>query len=685
MLRIPFLFVTSLLFLLLASIRPQALSASPSSPNWHENSFFGIHYDFHASATQRDIGAELTPQLLKERLLRVRPDWIHADCKGVYGYTSWPTKIGSTAPGLAKDMLRIFRQVTRELGIRLGVHYCALWDERALELNPDWSRVDAKGKRDRKAICLLSDYDEKLMIPQMLEVIDTYDVDGFWVDADNWWARPCWCKRCKAEFQRRKGLNAIPTVKGQAHWQDWLAFHRDLLVEHVTKYTKAIHSRKSTCMVTSNWMYCAWQPDGVKAPIDYLSGDTAPQHLVGSWTADGAALEGRVFDSRNMSWDLMPWIFDKSGRMDENPPFVTRPAVHLKQEVAEIVALGGAVMVYEQPQSNGWLTGWHHDTLAEVAEFARERKDACFKSKTVPQAAILHLADHFYSENEPLFNFGDAFQPVLGAFHALLETHHSTDVLLQDEALKRLNEYKLVVVPEQTRLNPALLQVLETFARSGGYVLISGERIARDYPDLVGASPHGEVLKEPIYLPVTGRAVAVSAPWQPVTPSPETDTLTYRLNEQDPEKNRTDQAVVTKRRLGKGAIVAVHGQVFRDYARGHYPLLRQFIAGIVNGLPIPWQVTVEAPPNLELVLRQKENKLLINLINRGAGEALSPTRVMAEQLPPVENVTVRVRQDQRPKSVSLVPANMEVEWEHADGVITIKVPRVEIHRVLMID
>jgi hypothetical protein len=161
--------------------------------------------------------------------------------------------------------------------------------------------------------------------------------------------------------------------------------------------------------------------------------------------------------------------------------------------------------------------------------------------------------------------------------------------------------------------------------------------------------------------------------------------LTYRLDEQDPEKNRTDEVVVTKRNVGQGAVVAIHGQVFRDYSRGHYPLLRQFIAQIINGLAVPWRVTTDGPPRLELVLRQKEEKLLVNLINRGAGEALSPTRVMAEELPPVEDVVVRVRHDQRPKSVSVVPANMTIDWTYANGMVTIQVPRVEIHRVLVID
>ena len=66
----------------------------------------------------------------------------------------------------------------------------------------------------------------------------------------------------------------------------------------------------------------------------------------------------------------MPWIF--------------KPALHLEQEVSEVVALGGAVMVYENPQRSGWLTGWHNEALAEVAAYCRARQSVCFKSKTVP-------------------------------------------------------------------------------------------------------------------------------------------------------------------------------------------------------------------------------------------------------------------------------------------------------------
>jgi hypothetical protein len=652
--------------------------APGASFNWHQNAFFGIHYDLHANAQDTELGRELTAEHLRERLLRTRPDWVQTDCKGHPGYTSWPTTVGSTSPGVVKDSLRIYRDVTRDLGIKLGVHYSGVWDARAVELHPDWARVDPTGQRDARITCRLHEYDEQLMIPQMLEIIDKYDVDGFWVDGENWAALPCWCDRCRAEFTRRTGIREIPTKKEQPHWDEWLAFHRDLFVEHVTKYTQAIHARKPGCLVVSNWMYTMREPEAVRAPVDYLSGDFSP-----TWGGDVAAIEGRLMDARQMSWDLMAWGFAKAG--GEDHPWVFKPALHLEQEVSEVVALGGAVMIYENPQRSGWLTGWHNEIMAEVGDFCRARKKACFHSVTVPQAAVLHLPEHYYAHNQPLFNFADAVEPVQGALQALLETHHSTDVLTEDAALRRMNAYKLVVVPGETRLNEQVLLALQEFARAGGMVLLSGERVTRDYSALVGASPRGEALTERIYLPLGKRAVPVGPGWQPVMPSPGAEVVTYRLNEQEPEKDVTDQALVTKRRLGKGAIIAVHGPIFRDYFRGHDPSLREFVGQLVDGMGIAWAATVEGPPHLEMILRQKDGKLLVNLINRGSGETLGPSRVMVEELPPIQNVVVRLRRDRPPKSVTVVPADMKIHWSYQKGQVIVDVPRVDIHRVLVVE
>ncbi len=647
--------------------------------NWHEDVFFGIHYDLHANEKDTELGREVTPELLRERWELTRPDWVQCDCKGHPGYTSWPTEVGSTSPGVVKDALRIHRDVTRELGIKLGMHYSGVIDNRAIELHPEWACINAKGEANPRSTCRLSRYVDELLIPQMLELIEKYDVDGFWVDGENWGSPPCWCDRCRNEFARRTGVTDVPTEAGQPHWAEWLAFQRDVFTEYVNRYADAVHARKPDCLVCSNWMYTVRQPEPVTAHVDYLSGDYTP-----NFGAYRAALEARLLDSRQMTWDLMVWGFTRNYAASPSP-WAMKPALHLCQEVAEVLALGGAVMVYVKPQRSGWLNGWEHEIVADVADFCRARKEVCFKSRPVPEAAVLHLASHYYTCNSPLFNYGSAVQSVEGALHALLENHISTDLLTADAARRQLGGYKLVVVPGQAPLPPETAGALEEFAAAGGHVLLSGVELAGAHPELVGADPAGEPLDVPIAVPVGREAAELAPAWQAVTPRTGVGALVQRLSGLDPAKDAPLGVVVTRRRIGAGSIIAIHGALFRDYFHTHFPLIRRLVGDIIAALDIPWDVVLEGPARLELVARRKNGRLMLNLINRGAGEMLYESRTIVTELPPVENIVLRVRLPAPPERVTLAPSGKALEWRFADGTAVISVPRVEIHDIVVIE
>jgi hypothetical protein len=85
-----------------------------TNKNWWNNLFFGLHYDLHATVKDTQLGAELTHTHLRERLGKVKPDFVQCDCKGHPGYASYPTKIGTPAPGIVCNALRIHRNVTRD-------------------------------------------------------------------------------------------------------------------------------------------------------------------------------------------------------------------------------------------------------------------------------------------------------------------------------------------------------------------------------------------------------------------------------------------------------------------------------------------------------------------------------------------------------------------------------------------
>ena len=653
---------------------------------WHDNAFFGMHYDLHASRYDTELGSALTEEHLRDRMQQIKPDWIHCDCKGHPGWTSWPTDIGSTSPGVVKDALKIHRTVTKEMGIKLGMHYSGVIDERATALHPEWLQIEANGLPNTRGItCRQSGYLTELMIPQMLELVEKYDVDGFWVDGENWGSKPCWCNRCIKAFREKTSIKVVPRKPEDETWHDWLAFHRQQFVDHVTAYANAIHEKKPECAVCSNWMYTVRQPEPISAPVDYLSGD-----YTYDWGSYRAALEGRMLDGRGRSWDLMVWGFSIvfAPGHEAQGIYQSKNAVHLKQEVAEVIALGGGLMIYVQPERNGRLVGWQHDVYAEVGDFARERKELCFKTASASEAAVLHPASSYYRHNDPLFNYGRTISPVEGALHALLENHFSTDLITEESMPADTEKYRLIVVPEREHLGAELVAQLRGYVAAGGHIVMSGSHLCTDYPELVGASFDDEFNRgrdDRFFALASGsESVAYAGSWCAVKPGELTEVLRYRLNSREPDDRDESWPAITRRTVGKGTVTAIHGPFFWNYSLRHYPGVRRLLRELIDGLDIDWKISLKAGPEIELIARKRKRRLLINLLNRGAGETLMPERVMIESLPPARDVSVKVQLAGEPARVLRQPGNQDAAWQFEAGVLTIDVHEVPIHEILEI-
>ncbi len=125
------------------------------------------------------------------------------------------------------------------------------------------------------------------------------------------------------------------------------------------------------------------QPEPITVDVDYLSGDFPAPYGV-----EEACFEARFLASRGKPWDLMAWSFMHPWDFGFGSVMKTVP--HLCQELSEVLSQGGSVFIYDTPKRSGRLVEWHTDLLAQVADFCRERKNWCFKTKTLPQIAVLH-------------------------------------------------------------------------------------------------------------------------------------------------------------------------------------------------------------------------------------------------------------------------------------------------------
>ena len=105
--------------------------------------FVGVHFDFHSNQTADGIGEKLDGEEIRAFIKEVRPDFLQCDVKGHGGYSSYPTKIGYATPNIKKDILRIWRDVTKEENVAIFALYSGILDAIQADLHPDW-RVENK-------------------------------------------------------------------------------------------------------------------------------------------------------------------------------------------------------------------------------------------------------------------------------------------------------------------------------------------------------------------------------------------------------------------------------------------------------------------------------------------------------------------------------------------------------------
>ena len=81
--------------------------------NKRAGAYWGLHFDFHATETNKDIGLRTDAHRLGEFLDAAKPDYIQVDTKGHPGYSTYLTKAGDAAPGMVVDHLKIMTRISR--------------------------------------------------------------------------------------------------------------------------------------------------------------------------------------------------------------------------------------------------------------------------------------------------------------------------------------------------------------------------------------------------------------------------------------------------------------------------------------------------------------------------------------------------------------------------------------------
>ena len=77
--------------------------------------------------------------------------------------------------------------------------------------------------------------------------------------------------------------------------------------------------------------------------------------------------------------------------------------------------------------------------------------------------------------------------------------------------------------------------------------------------------------------------------------------------------------------------------------------------------------------------------MIVHLVNFHGNRPLHNGHVWSEKVLPVHDVTLELAAASRPARVRLEPGGTEPQWSHAEGILRVSIPKVHIHRAVVVD
>ena len=627
--------------------------------------FFGLHFDFHAGADCVEVGKNVTPEMVREIIETLKPDYIQCDCKGHAGYSSYRTKTGAPAPGFVRDQLKIWRDVTEQYGIPLTVHYSGVWDTKAVELHPEWAAVNEDGSQNKNMTSTFKGYADGLLIPQLTELALDYKIDAAWVDGECWATVPDFDGEVTAAFEKESGQKLTKGGDGKydrqsKEYRGFLDFCRKRFFEYLSHYTDEVHAKAPDFEIASNWAFSSHIPKPVCANVDYLSGDFTPLD-----SYNGARFEARVLCEQGMPWDLMAWGFFH----DFTPKNVhsIKGAAALCREAAGVIATGGGFQIYNTQNRDGSVRLWEVSELAETAKFVREREP--FLKGAVPFSDIGVLYSDFDMKNrcDTLFYPGGN-ENVKGAVKAVLDSSR-TCAILMDHMLtgEYLKEKNMIIVPELRYISDEIKAKLLEYAADGGNIIISGHECCALFGDVLkNTEISGETKERPISVPYKSRFVNQYA--------------------KAPDA-ASGGAYIKKIKYKNGNIAAIYYNIFEVYHNAPDFYARNMLSGLIGELGGGGFIEYRGPGAVDIVTAKKDGKLLVSLINTNG--IYSESRLRAyDEIPPLcgADIEITVKAEKEPSEVRLQPEDKvpEYTYDPISKKLTVKPGSLHIHSIIAI-
>ena len=535
--------------------------------------------------------------------------------------------------------------------------------------------MNADGTRDTRISSPFGPYVDRLLIPQLRELVDVYGIDGAWIDGECWAAKHDYSPAVVERFRAATGVAEVPRKPGDPHWFEWTEFNRQGFRDYVRHYADALHAHAPAFQLTSNWAFSDHMPEPVRLPLDFLSGDFSLNDSVNS-----ARLAGRCLAGQGVPWDLMAWSF--GGRFDE-AAWTQKSVPQLQREAAIVLALGGGFQAYFTQTRDAAVRTWQMPLMREVAAFARARQRFCHKATPVPQVALVYPGSAYYRMNPRLFApYGGELTAMRGILQNLLDAQQAVEIAMEHHLRGRMGDYPLIVYPEWPTADESFRRELLDYVRAGGSLLVVGAKAGRLFDDVSGVVAEGAPFEGIRWLEHDGQLAALKTVHQGVAVTPGVGRVGSIHDRHDFTEAPSPAATITP--LGRGRLAIVWVNLGERYLNGRTLEARGFLASLASRLFPEPIVRVTGSRAVDVTVMRLGGRLHVHLVNT-AGPHEDADVYAFDEIPPVGPLEIALRLPAAPSRIVRQPSGDVMPFTTREGRVVVAMPRLELHDVIVVE
>ncbi len=658
--------------------------------------FRQVHLDFHTSPDIAGIGEKFDRKVWQERLKKAHVDSITCFSLCHHGWSYHPTEVGKMHPHLKFNLLREQFDAAKEIGVNVPVYLSAGLNYRASQEHPEWNEYSAEGKGPNPLhagfikLCFNTPYLDHLcaLIEEAARLFP--GANGIFLDIINQGQCCCsWCKRGMLEA----GLDPLKEA-------DRIAYSRKVLENYYVRTTAAAKKYDPEMPVFHNSGHITVGDTGILKYFSHLELESLP---TGGWGYDHYPMSAAY--SRNLGFDFLGMTGKFHTTWGEFGG-IKHPNA-LRYECAAMLANGSKCSIGDQLHPDGELDESTYELIGKAYAEVEEKEPWCDNVKSLSEVAVLASS----AANHKRETAGD-----VGAGRLLLEGHIPFEVVDTEMEFSR---YKVLVLPDDVRVNAVLKAKLESYLAGGGKLILSGgsgldaeqDAFALNLPltdagwnplspDYIEAAPAfaPDFAKTPFVMYLPSRRIkadggeSLGKIYDPYFNRDFRHFCSHQHTPYCPEPSGFDAGVMSDR------ILYFAHPVFSIYRGFGMVSLQEFVLKAVRRfLGAELQVKAKLPTTARVSLLEQlaENRAVLHLlfattINRG-GAGLNipghpfgnsrPVEVI-EELLPLSDIETSVKLDRPVKSVRLVPQGKDIPFETKDGRVRFTVPELLCHQMV---